>query len=87
MEHRMTHKVAFLDVMDAKVQAEIQSALPPGFSIQYAESGDRRELMAMVADADFILTAVSSIWMPHVPRVCRWRSPAVPMPARCPSTP
>ena len=29
----MTHKVAFLDVMDAKVQAEIQSALPPGFSI------------------------------------------------------
>jgi phosphoglycerate dehydrogenase-like enzyme len=55
----MAHKVAFLDVMDAKVQAEIQSALPPGFSIRYAESGDRRELMAMVADADFILTAVA----------------------------
>jgi phosphoglycerate dehydrogenase-like enzyme len=58
-EHCMTHKVAFLDVMDAKVQAEIQSALPPGFSIRYAESGDRREHLAMVADADFILTAVA----------------------------
>ena len=55
----MTHKVAFLDVMDAKVQDEIQSALPPGFSIQFAESGDRREHLAMVADADFILTAVA----------------------------
>ena len=55
----MTHKVAFLDVMDAKVQDEIRSALPPGFSIQFAETGDRREHMAMVADADFILTAVA----------------------------
>jgi phosphoglycerate dehydrogenase-like enzyme len=55
----MTHKIAFLDVMDAKVRSEIQSALPPGFSIQFAESGDRREHMAMIADADFILTAVA----------------------------
>ena len=55
----MTHKVAFLDVMDAKVQHEIRSALPPGFSIQFAESGDRREHLAMIADADFILTAVA----------------------------
>ena len=55
----MTHKVAFLDVMDAKVRHEIHSALPPGFSIQFAESGDRREHLAMIADADFILTAVA----------------------------
>ena len=34
----MTHKVAFLDVMDAKVQAEIRSELPPGFSIQFGEA-------------------------------------------------
>ena len=26
----MTHKVAFLDVMDAKVRDEIRSELPPG---------------------------------------------------------
>ena len=55
----MTHKVAFLDVMDAKVQHEIRSQVPPGFSIQFGEAGDRREQMAMVADADFILTAVA----------------------------
>ena len=55
----MTHKVAILDMMDDKVQAEIRSALPPDFSIQFAESGDRREHMAMIADADFILTAVA----------------------------
>jgi phosphoglycerate dehydrogenase-like enzyme len=55
----MTHKVAFLDVMDAKVQHEIRSQLPPGFSIQFGEAGDRREQMAMVADAEFILTAVA----------------------------
>ncbi len=29
----MTHKIADLDVMDAKVQDEIRSALPAGFSI------------------------------------------------------
>ena len=34
----MTHKVAFLDVMDAKVRDEIRSALPPGFSIEFAET-------------------------------------------------
>jgi phosphoglycerate dehydrogenase-like enzyme len=55
----MTHKVAILDMMDDKVQAEVRSALPPDFSIQFAESGDRREHMAMIADADFILTAVA----------------------------
>jgi D-3-phosphoglycerate dehydrogenase len=55
----MTYKVAYLDVMDPKVQAEIRSELPPGFSIQFGETGDRREQMAMIADADFILTAVA----------------------------
>jgi phosphoglycerate dehydrogenase-like enzyme len=55
----MTHKVAFLDVMDAKVQHEIRSQLPPGFSLQFGETGDRREQMAMIADAEFILTAVA----------------------------
>lgn len=55
----MTHKVAFLDVLDARMQAEIRSALPPGFSIQFGEAGDRGEQMAMVADAEFILTAVA----------------------------
>ena len=55
----MTHKIAYLDVMDAKVQDEIRSALPTGFSIQFAETGDRREHLAMVADAEFILTAVA----------------------------
>jgi D-3-phosphoglycerate dehydrogenase len=55
----MSHKVAFLDVMDAKVQHEISSQLPPGFSIQFGETGDRREQMAMIADAEFILTAVA----------------------------
>ncbi len=34
----MTHKVAFLDVMDAKVRDEIRSELPPGFSIDFAET-------------------------------------------------
>ena len=55
----MTHKVAILDMMDDKVQAEVRSALPPDFSVQFAESGDRSEHMAMLADADFILTAVA----------------------------
>jgi phosphoglycerate dehydrogenase-like enzyme len=55
----MTYKVAYLDVMDPKVQAEIRSELPSGFSIQFGEAGDRREQMVMVADADFILTAVA----------------------------
>ena len=49
----MTYKVAYLDVMDPKVQAEIRSELPSGFSIQFGEAGDRREQMVMVADADF----------------------------------
>jgi phosphoglycerate dehydrogenase-like enzyme len=55
----MTHKIAYLDVMDAKVQDEIRSALPAGFSILFAETGDRREHLAMLADAEFILTAVA----------------------------
>jgi phosphoglycerate dehydrogenase-like enzyme len=55
----MAHRVAFLDVMDPKVQAEIRSVLPTGFAIQFGERGDRAEQMAMVADADFILTAVA----------------------------
>lgn len=55
----MPHKVAFLDVMDAKVRNEIRSQLPPDFSIQFGEAGDRSEQMAMVADAEFILTAVA----------------------------
>jgi D-3-phosphoglycerate dehydrogenase len=55
----MTYKVAYLDVMDARVRNEISSQLPPGFSIQFGETGDRREQMAMIADADFILTAVA----------------------------
>jgi D-3-phosphoglycerate dehydrogenase len=54
----MTHKVAFLDVMDAKVRDEIRSELPPGFSIEFAESADRRKHLALVADADFILTSI-----------------------------
>jgi D-3-phosphoglycerate dehydrogenase len=45
--------------MDAKVQHEIRSQLPPGFSLQFGETGDRREQMAMIADAEFILTAVA----------------------------
>ena len=55
----MTHEIAFLDVIDAKMQAEIRSQLPPGFAIQFGETGDRGEHMRMVADADFILTAVA----------------------------
>lgn len=55
----MAYKVAYLDVMDAKVQAEISSQLPPGFTIQFGKTGDRAEQMAMIADADFILTAVA----------------------------
>jgi D-3-phosphoglycerate dehydrogenase / 2-oxoglutarate reductase len=55
----MTHKIAFLDVMEPKVQDEIRSVLPPGFSIQFAETADRREHLAMIADAEFILTAVA----------------------------
>ncbi len=55
----MTYKVAFLDVMDPKVQAEIRSQLPPDFSIQFGENGERSEHMRMIADADFILTAVA----------------------------
>src|ERR1700744_722959 len=55
----MGHKVAYLDVTDPKVQAEIRSVLPSGFAIQFGERGDRAEQMAMVADADFILTAVA----------------------------
>ena len=37
----MAHRVAFLDVMDPKVQAEIRSDLPSGFAIQFGERGDR----------------------------------------------
>ena len=37
---------------------EIRSELPPDFSIDFAETSDRREQLAMVAEADFILTAV-----------------------------
>ena len=44
--------------MDAKVRDEIRSELPPGFSIDFAETADRREHLAMIADADFILTSV-----------------------------
>jgi phosphoglycerate dehydrogenase-like enzyme len=54
----MTHKVAFLDVMDGRVRDEIRSELPPGFSIAFAETADRREHLALVADADFILTSI-----------------------------
>jgi len=55
----MTHKIAFLDVIDATMQAEIRSQVPPGFAIQFGESGDRGEHMRMIGDADFILTAVA----------------------------
>jgi phosphoglycerate dehydrogenase-like enzyme len=54
----MTHKVTFLDAMDAKVRDEIRSELPPGFSIDFAETTDRREHLAMVADTEFILTTI-----------------------------
>ncbi len=54
----MTHRVAFLDVMDTKVRDEIRSELPDGFSIGFAVSADRGEHLALVADADFILTSV-----------------------------
>ncbi len=55
----MTHKVAFLDVMDEKVRNEIRSELPAGFSIQFAERADQAEHMAMIADAEFILTTLT----------------------------
>ncbi|MEJ0019600.1 MAG: 2-hydroxyacid dehydrogenase [Acetobacteraceae bacterium] len=55
----MSYKVAFLDLMDPKVHAEIRGALPPDFTIQFGETGERSEQMAMIADADFILTAVA----------------------------
>jgi phosphoglycerate dehydrogenase-like enzyme len=55
----MTHQIAFLDVIDAAMQAEIRSQVPPGFAIQFGEGGDRGEHMRMIADADFILTAVA----------------------------
>jgi D-3-phosphoglycerate dehydrogenase len=55
----MTHKVAFLDVIDARMQAEIRSQLPAGFAIQFGETTDRADHMRMIADADFILTAVA----------------------------
>jgi D-3-phosphoglycerate dehydrogenase len=55
----MSHKVAFLDVMDEKVRNEIRSELPPGFSIQFAETTERSEAMAMIADAEFILTTLA----------------------------
>jgi D-3-phosphoglycerate dehydrogenase len=54
----MTHRVAILDVMDATVRDEIRSELPPDFSIDFAETSDRREQLALVGKADFILTAV-----------------------------
>ncbi len=54
----MTHKIAFLDVMDARVRDEIRSELPPDFSIAFAETTDRREHLAMLADAEFILTTI-----------------------------
>ena len=54
----MTHSVAFLDVMDARVRDEIRSELPAGFSIDFAETSDRREHLALIADADFILTSI-----------------------------
>jgi phosphoglycerate dehydrogenase-like enzyme len=50
----MTDKVAFLDVMDTKERDEIRSKLPRGFSIEFAETTDRREHPAMVADAEFV---------------------------------
>ncbi len=49
----MTHKVAFLDAMDIKVRDEIRSQLPPGFSIEFAETADRRDHLAMVSDAEW----------------------------------
>jgi phosphoglycerate dehydrogenase-like enzyme len=58
LEYRMAHKVAFLDVMDARVRDEIRSELSTGFSIDFAETSDRREHLALVADADFILTSI-----------------------------
>jgi D-3-phosphoglycerate dehydrogenase len=54
----MTHRVAFLDVMDAAVRDEIRSELPPGFSIAFAETSDRREHLVLISDADFILTSI-----------------------------
>jgi D-3-phosphoglycerate dehydrogenase / 2-oxoglutarate reductase len=54
----MAHRVAFLDVMDAKVRDEIRSELPAGFSIEFAATTERREQLALVAEADFILTSV-----------------------------
>jgi phosphoglycerate dehydrogenase-like enzyme len=54
----MAHRVAFLDVMDARVRDEIRSELPPGFSIDFSQTSDRREHLALVADADFILTSI-----------------------------
>jgi hypothetical protein len=55
----MTYKVAFLDVMDAKVQAEIRSELPAEFAIDFAETLDRREHMTIIKDADFFLTTLT----------------------------
>jgi hypothetical protein len=54
----MTHKVAFLDVIDAKVRDAIRSELPPDFSIQFAETAGRHEHLALIADADFNMTTI-----------------------------
>jgi hypothetical protein len=48
----MTHSVAFLDVMDARVRDEIRCALPTGFAIDFAETSDRREHLTLIADVD-----------------------------------
>jgi D-3-phosphoglycerate dehydrogenase len=54
----VAHRVAFLDVMDGAVRDAIRSELPPGFSIAFAETTDRREHLTLVADAEFILTTI-----------------------------
>src|SRR5262249_16609444 len=56
---RMTYNVAFLDVIDANMQSEIRSQPPPDFAIQFGETADRADHMRLIADADFILTAVA----------------------------
>ncbi|HKD76067.1 MAG TPA: NAD(P)-dependent oxidoreductase, partial [Ktedonobacterales bacterium] len=44
--------------MDTRVRDEIRSELPAGFSIEFAETTERREHLAMIADAEFILTTI-----------------------------
>jgi len=44
--------------MNAKVRDAIRSGLPPDFSIEFAETAERHEHLALIADADFNMTTI-----------------------------